>query len=137
LTSVTIFSDGGARGNPGPAGIGAILLDAQGQTLAEVSEFIGKATNNQAEYLALLAGLEKAHEFNVSSVFMFLDSKLVVEQIAGRWKIKDLELRKIAEKIHAVLVGFQSWKIQHVPREKNRVADCLVNKAIDNAKLRM
>ena len=128
---ITIFSDGGARGNPGPAGIGAVLLDSQSKKLAEVSEFIGKATNNQAEYLALLVALKEAQKLCASSVMMLLDSKLVVEQIAGRWKIKDLELRKLAEKIHAVLAGFQSWQIRHIPRAKNRAADCLVNRALD------
>ena len=128
---ITIFSDGGARGNPGPAGIGAVLFDADKQKLAEVSEYIGETTNNQAEYLALLAGLQKATELSATEVMMFLDSKLVVEQIAGRWKIKDLEMRKLAEKVHAVLQGFSSWEIHHVPREKNQLADQLANRALD------
>jgi ribonuclease HI len=128
---ITIFSDGGSRGNPGPAGIGAVLLDAQGEKLAEVSDFIGDATNNQAEYLALLAGLKKACQLDASSVVMFLDSKLVVEQVAGRWKIKDLELRKLAEKIHVLLSEFKTWEIEHIPREKNRAADRLANQALD------
>lgn len=128
---ITIFSDGGARGNPGPAGIGAVLFDEQKQVLAEISEFIGEKTNNQAEYLALLAGIKKALELGADAVELFLDSKLVVEQIAGRWKIKDLEMRKLAEKVHAVLEKFSSWEIAHVPREKNRLADQLANRAMD------
>lgn len=128
---ITIFSDGGARGNPGPAGIGAVLFDDQQQKIAEVSEYIGETTNNQAEYLALLAAIKKAAELSAIEVEMFLDSKLVVEQVAGRWKIKDLEMRKLAEKVHAVLQGFSSWEIRHIPREKNQLADQLANQALD------
>ena len=91
----TLFSDGAARGNPGPAAAGAILRNLKKEEVAAISKFLGKATNNQAEYAAVILGLEKALEFNSTEIEIFLDSKLVVEQLAGRWKIKDLKLKKL------------------------------------------
>ncbi|MCF7836147.1 ribonuclease HI family protein [Candidatus Gracilibacteria bacterium] len=128
---LTILSDGGARGNPGPAAAGAVLRNSTGETVGSFSQFLGDATNNQAEYFAALLGIQKAAELGAVEVEILLDSKLVVEQVAGRWKIKDLELKKLAEKIHAILPKFQSWKISHIPREKNREADALVNQVLD------
>jgi len=126
-----IFSDGGSRGNPGPAAAGAVLQNLQKDEVATISQFLGEATNNQAEYAALILGLKKALEIKADEVEMFLDSKLVVEQISGRWKIKDLEMRKFAEKVHVLLQKFQGWKIEHIPREKNHEADALVNQVLD------
>ena len=127
-----LFSDGGARGNPGPAAAGAILKNSTGETVAQISQFLGDATNNQAEYFAALLGVQKAVELGATEIEILLDSKLVVEQVAGRWKIKDLELKKIAEKIHAVLGKFKNWEISHIPREKNQEADALVNQVLDS-----
>jgi len=127
-----LFSDGGARGNPGPAAAGAVLQNSVGETVGSFSQFLGDATNNQAEYFAALLGVQKAVELGATEIEILLDSKLVVEQVAGRWKIKDLELKKIAEKIHAVLGKFKNWEISHIPREKNQEADALVNQVLDS-----
>ena len=128
---VTIFSDGGARGNPGPAGIGAVLTDESEQTVAEVSEYIGETTNNQAEYRALLAGLEKAKELGATDVSCFLDSELVVNQLNRKYKVKDKDLAPLFVQIHNLTIQIGSVTFQHVPREKNTHAGALVNKAID------
>ena len=128
---LTLYADGGARGNPGPAAIGAVLKDAQGKIVAELSKFIKKATNNQAEYAALIFGCEKALELGATELKILLDSKLVVEQVAGRWKIKDLELRKAVAKTHTLLAQFKKWEIQHIPRTKNHEADRLVNSVLN------
>lgn len=129
---LNLYADGGARGNPGPAAIGAVLKNKEGQIVGEVSRFIDKATNNQAEYAAVIFGSEKALELGVSDLKIFLDSKLVVEQICGRWKIKDLRLKKAAEKVHAILGKIDKWEIAHISREKNHEADKLVNQVLDS-----
>ncbi len=128
---LTLFSDGAARGNPGPAAAGAIIQNLKKEKVAAISKFLGKATNNQAEYAAVILGLKKALEFNPTEVEIFLDSKLVVEQLAGRWKIKDLKLKELAEKTHALLVKFQRWEIAHIPRAQNKKADSLANQILD------
>ncbi len=131
MNKIIIFSDGGARDNPGPAGVGAVLLNPVGAEVATVSKFLGNATNNQAEYVAAGLGLKKALDLGATEVEIFLDSKLVVEQLNGRWKIKDLELKKLAEKIHTLLVKLEKWEISHVPRAQNKRADALANQAMD------
>ena len=128
---ITIYADGGARSNPGPAAIGAVLKNDEGKIIAEVSRFIEKATNNQAEYAAVIFGCEKALELGASELKIFLDSKLVVEQVSGRWKIKNTDLKKATEKIHSLFQGLSRWDIQHIPREKNHEADRLVNAVLD------
>ncbi|MFH1546079.1 MAG: ribonuclease HI family protein [Patescibacteria group bacterium] len=129
---LTLFSDGAARGNPGPAAAGAIIQNLKKEEVAVISQFLGKATNNQAEYAAVILGLKKALEFSPTEIQIFLDSKLVVEQLAGRWKIKDLELKKLAEKAHALLAQFQKWEIAHIPRAQNKKADSLANQVLDS-----
>lgn len=129
---LTLFSDGAARGNPGPAAAGAIIQNLKKEEVAAISQFLGKATNNQAEYAAVILGLKKALEFNPTEIQIFLDSKLVAEQLAGRWKIKDLELKKFAEKAHALLAQFQKWEIAYIPRAQNKKADSLANQALDS-----
>jgi ribonuclease HI len=126
-----LFSDGGARGNPGPASAGAILKNSKNETLAKISKFLGEATNNQAEYTAMILGIKKALDLGATELQIFLDSKLVVEQISGNWKIKDLDLRKLAEKAHVGLEKLKSWQISHIAREKNHEADALANQALD------
>jgi len=126
-----IFSDGASRGNPGPAAAGAVLQNEAEEIVGTVSRFLGSATNNQAEYAALILALKKAHELRATELMIFLDSKLIVEQISGRWKIKDLQLKKAAEKVHTLLKEFNSWQIQHVFREKNKKADMLANQALN------
>ncbi|MDD3067000.1 MAG: ribonuclease HI family protein [Candidatus Gracilibacteria bacterium] len=127
-----LFADGGSRGNPGPAACGAVLYDSAGKVVAEVAEFLGENfTNNQAEYAGVLLGIRKALSLKATEIAIYLDSKLVVEQVSGRWKIKDLKIRKVVEKIHAELARLDKWEISHIPREKNSAADALVNQALD------
>jgi ribonuclease HI len=126
-----LFADGGSRGNPGPSAAGAVLFDTKRKKIAEIKKFLGHATSNQAEYSAALLGIKKAQMLGATEIEIFLDSKLVVEQLAGNWKIKDLHLKKIAEKIQTQLAQFENWKIKHVPRTQNREADRLVNEALN------
>jgi ribonuclease HI len=128
-------TDGGARGNPGPAGIGVVLEDASGAVMAELGRPLGHATNNVAEYTALITGLEIALENGVTEVEVYLDSELVAQQVAGRWKIKNDTLRGLAVKARALLDRFQSAHITHVPRTRNAAADALANQGMDAAAL--
>lgn len=126
-----LFTDGGARGNPGPAGIGAVLKDEGKNTVARVSEYIGDATNNQAEYRALIAGLEKAKEIGAEEVDCFLDSELVVKQMKREYRVKDKNLAVLFTKVLNLSLGFKKVTFSHVMREYNQEADKLVNEAID------
>ena len=128
-----LYTDGGARGNPGPAGIGAVLLSAGGDVVDELADSIGTATNNVAEYQALLAGLELALDRGVESLEVFLDSELVVRQINGQYKVKDATLKALHSQAMYLLHQFHEIDVQHVRREQNTAADALVNKAIDAA----
>ncbi len=130
-----VEADGGSRGNPGPAGYGAVVLDAAtGGTLVETAEFIGRATNNVAEYRGLLAGLRAAHELDPGArVFVRMDSKLVVEQMSGRWKIKHPDMRPLATEAKSVFpAGAVTY--EWIPRAKNKHADRLANEAMDAGK---
>jgi ribonuclease HI len=134
MAEVTIYTDGGARGNPGPAGAGAVILE--GDTVrAELKKFLGpKQTNNWAEYEALALALEKAMEIGLTGPLEIrMDSKLVVEQISGNWKIKEPTLKPQAAKVHGLLSKFTGYRFSYVPREENAEADRLVNEAIDEA----
>jgi probable phosphoglycerate mutase len=132
---VVVEADGGARGNPGPAGWGALVRDAgTGEVLAERSEAIGTATNNVAEYGGLIAGLRAAAELGASQVEVRMDSKLVIEQMAGRWKIKHPGLRPLAAQAAALVHRFDRVSWIWVPRERNRDADRLANQAMDAAR---
>ncbi|MCM2579336.1 bifunctional RNase H/acid phosphatase [Streptomyces meridianus] len=130
--SFVVEADGGSRGNPGPAGYGAVVLDATtGETLAEAAEFIGTATNNVAEYRGLIAGLRAAHALDPqASVRVRMDSKLVVEQMSGRWKIKHPDMRPLAAEAKSV---FAPGRVTYewIPRERNKHADRLANEAMD------
>jgi ribonuclease HI len=131
---VTVFFDGGSRGNPGPSAIGAVVLDALTDppvVLASVSEAIGVTTNNVAEYKALIAGLEAALALGAQAVRVRGDSKLVIEQLAGRWKVKHPGLRPLHAQARALLNQFEHTDLAHVRREYNREADALVNAALD------
>ncbi len=128
-----LYTDGGARGNPGPAGIGARLLSAGGDVVEELADFIGKATNNVAEYQALLAGLEIALDRGVERLDVFLDSELVVRQVNGQYKVKDAGLKPLHQQACLLLSRFHEVDVKHVRREQNAAADALVNQAIDDA----
>lgn len=129
MSTAIIFSDGGARGNPGPAGIGAVLKIGDQEFLFK--KYIGETTNNQAEYQALLLGLEKAKEHGAAEADCYLDSELVVKQMRREYKVKDKDLARQFIKIWNFLPQFKRVDFHHVAREKNRLADRLVNEALD------
>ena len=129
-----LHTDGGARGNPGPAGIGAVLTSG-GEVIGEVAEAIGVTTNNVAEYKALIAGLELALDKGVTEIDIYMDSQLVVSQLRGEWKIKKADLRPLALRANSLMNRFGSATIQHVRREQNADADALANQAMDAAAL--
>lgn len=131
MSKVTVNVDGGARGNPGPAAIGAVLRDADGEILRERAERIGRATNNVAEYRALLAGIELASAHGADELELVGDSELVVRQVEGRYKVKDATMKELHAEVKRALAGFESWSIRHVRREQNADADRLVNQALD------
>ena len=130
-----LHTDGGARGNPGPAGIGVVLTDESGEVIGEVAEGIGVATNNVAEYKALIAGLELALERGVTDLDIYLDSELVVSQIKGEWKIKKDTLRSLAVRARRLMNQVPKAAIYHVRREFNEDADKLANQGMDAAQL--
>jgi ribonuclease HI len=134
-------TDGAARGNPGPASSGAVLIEAAGPAsrrpdaapIASISEYLGIQTNNVAEYTAVLRALALARELGASEVEMLLDSKLIVEQLHGRWRVKDAKLIPLHAEARAHLSHFDRWSATHVPRAQNKQADALCNEAIDRA----
>ena len=128
-----VYADGAARGNPGPAGAGAVLYDGDGNVVQELTRALGRATNNVAEYSALILGLEEAKRRGATSVDVRMDSLLVVEQMRGRWRIKHPGLRDLALRAGALLASFPEREIKHIPREENAHADLLSNRAIDEA----
>ena len=127
-----IHTDGAARGNPGPAGAGAILRDAAtGEVLAEVAQGLGRATNNVAEWTAVRLALEEARRLGASRVDLRMDSELVARQITGIYRVKHPDLKPIHAEVMAMLRGFDGYTVGHVPRELNKDADRLSNVAID------
>jgi ribonuclease HI len=128
---LVVHVDGGARGNPGPAAIGVIAASEDGQVLREVGERIGPATNNVAEYRALLRGIEVAHELGADQVEFVNDSELVAKQLTGAYRVKHPAMRPLFTEAMSALGGFDSWRIRSVPRAQNADADALVNQALD------
>jgi len=128
---LTIYTDGGARGNPGPSGIGVCITDEKGNKVKEISEHIGNATNNQAEYGALVRGLEEAKKLKADEISIFMDSELVVKQVKQEYKVKDKDLGVLFVKVWNILQEFNKWEIKHIKRDKNKRADELVNLALD------
>lgn len=126
----TLHSDGGSRGNPGPSGIGYVLVIEGREPIAH-AEYIGASTNNQAEYAALLTGLERAFSEGVQELTCYLDSELLVRQLSGSYRVKDAKLKPLFVRVQELRKQFASIEFQHVGREKNKEADELVNKAID------
>ena len=134
IDSIAIYFDGGSRGNPGPAAIGAVVLDPSTvppTRLASVSEYIGTTTNNVAEYRALIAGLEAAREFAARRVVVRGDSMLVLKQVEGAWRVKQPHLRPLLDDVRALLTPYEHVDLGHVPRDQNADADLLVNAALD------
>jgi ribonuclease HI len=131
VSRLTVNVDGGARGNPGPAAIGVVVSGAGGEVLEERGERIGRATNNVAEYRALLRGIERAAALGASELELIGDSELIVRQVKGEYKVKDAALRELHAEAKRALAGFERWSIRHVRREQNAEADRLVNEALD------
>ncbi len=123
--------DGGARGNPGPAAIGVVIDDGDGNRVGDLAERIGVATNNVAEYRALLRGLERAAELGARELDVINDSELVAKQISRVYKVKHPAMRPLFEEATERLGGFERWSIRSVPRAQNAEADALVNAALD------
>jgi ribonuclease HI len=126
-----IYTDGGARGNPGPAGIGAIAKNDDNEIVFEISEFIGKTTNNQAEYRALVSAIKKAKQLKTEEVDFFLDSELVVKQLNREYKVKNKDLMPLFLEISNLRKQFKKITFSHVRREFNKEADKLANMAMD------
>jgi len=128
---VVVHVDGGSRGNPGPAGVGVVATDVGGRELARANDFLGVATNNAAEYRAVLLGLDVAHALGAREVEIVNDSELVARQLAGDYRVKSADLKPLYEAALKRLEQFGRWSIRSVPRERNETADTLVNEAID------
>ncbi|HID64638.1 MAG TPA: ribonuclease HI family protein [Anaerolineae bacterium] len=133
MRRLVIYADGAARGNPGPAGIGVVIEDERGRVLKEVSQFVGRQTNNQAEYLALIQGLEAAAEYQADAVLVRLDSELLVHQLRGEYKVKSPRLEPLMSQVQKLLARYKVVGIEHIERRYNRAADRLANRAINTA----
>lgn len=130
-----IYSDGGSRGNPGPAASAAVLKSMHNnqevETVAVVSKYLGNTTNNQAEYTAIILGLKKAKELGANTIELFMDSELACKQLKGEYKVKNPEIAKRFLEVKNLLTAFHSVRIQHVRREKNTEADAVLNSVLD------
>jgi ribonuclease HI len=127
----TLFADGGSRGNPGPAASGAVLVAPNGAVMDEVGEFLGRATNNVAEWTALCIGLERALERGIARLAVRLDSELVVKQMRGEYRVKHADLQPLHRRAQSLLRRFEYVDIKHVPRKQNALADRVVNDVLD------
>jgi ribonuclease HI len=133
LDKLVVNVDGGARGNPGPAAVGVVVQSPGGEVLEERGERIGRATNNVAEYKALLLGIERAAALGASELELVGDSELIVKQVKGEYKVKDATMRALHTEVKRALRPFERWSIRHVRREQNAEADRLVNAALDGS----
>jgi len=130
--SITIYTDGGSRGNPGLAGIGYVIKDSDGNNLELGSKFIGTKTNNEAEYLALISALEQAKKITSEQVNIIADSELMIKQLRKEYKVKQNHLKILLEQVETLSQNFSKITYSHVKRELNIEADLLVNQALDN-----
>jgi len=130
-TEINIFTDGGARGNPGPAAVGVVILDDKGNKILEASKFIGVTTNNVAEYSAFIEALDLLKEIDAYRTIFHTDSSLVYNQLKGLWKIKNVNLKILSEQVKNKLHDLPNFNLVLIPREKNKDADRLVNKILD------
>jgi ribonuclease HI len=128
---VTIHCDGAARGNPGPAGAGAVVTDEDGTVLAEVAEGLGETTNNVAEYTAAIRGLEEAERLGAATVLLRSDSQLLINQLTGRYRVKSEHLQPLYRRARQLVTRFDRVTFEHVPRERNVEADRLANAGVD------
>jgi len=125
--------DGAARGNPGEAGCGAVICDEHGAVVRELSRYLGRTTNNVAEYEGLLTGLQALHQLGKKKIVIQSDSQLLVRQLNGEYRVKDEKLKRLFERAIGLLRQFDSYRIVHVRREMNKLADRLANRGIDDA----
>jgi len=128
---INLYTDGGARGNPGPAAIGVVIKDEQGKVLKQYSEYLGEKTNNQAEYSALLKGLKLAKDYNPQEIKCFLDSELVVKQMNQEYKVKDKDLQPLFIKVWNTAINYKKVSYHHIPRSLNKEADKILNIELD------
>ena len=128
---LTAYCDGAARGNPGPAGYGAVLTDENGRVVAEIAEGIGVATNNVAEYRAAIAALERARDLRARRLLLRSDSRLLIMQLKGKWRVKNPTLIRLHTQARKLIGAFEAVTFEHVPRELNKHADMLANRGVD------
>ena len=131
MNKLLLYTDGGARNNPGPAATGFLIKDEEGEVVKKGGKFLGVATNNEAEYQALIEGLKAAKEFNPRHLDCFLDSSLAVNQLNGVFKIKEARLRELVFEAKSLEQGLASVRYQYIPREENKEADAIVNQILD------
>ena len=135
MKKLSVYIDGGARGNPGPAGIGIVTKDEKGKTVREFSKYIGIATNNIAEYNAVIYGLQEALIERADEIELNIDSELVAQQLKGEYRVKNNNIKPLFEQALHLISGFKKVDIKHISRDKNKEADKLVNKAINLSSL--
>jgi ribonuclease HI len=126
-----LFTDGAARGNPGPAGAGAVIVNPDGHIVAKVGKFLGESTNNVAEYMGLILGLRRAKAMGIKELDVLADSELMVKQLNGQYAVKAEHLKPLHLEAEALLKGFADVSVRHIPREENGAADAMSNRAID------
>jgi ribonuclease HI len=126
-----LYTDGAARGNPGPAGAGAVIINPDGHIVAKIGKFLGDSTNNVAEYMGLILGLKRAKAMGIKELDVFSDSELLVKQLAGTYAVKAEHLRPLHDEARSLLQGFSAIQVRHIPREENAQADAMSNRAID------
>ncbi len=126
-----LYTDGAARGNPGPAGAGAVIVNPDGHIMAKIGKFLGESTNNVAEYMGLLLGLKRAKAMGIKELEVLSDSELLVKQLAGDYAVKADHLRPLHDEAQSLLKGFAWIQVRHIPREENAQADLMSNRAID------
>ncbi|MHA7633206.1 ribonuclease HI family protein [Corallococcus sp. M7] len=131
LNRVRVYSDGAARGNPGPAGAGAVVTNTEGAVVARLGKFLGHQTNNYAEYMGLLIGLQHAKSLGAREVEVFADSELLIRQLGGKYQVKSPTLKPLFQEAQKLLATFGKVKLAHVPRAQNAEADEMSNRAID------
>ncbi|OGW75434.1 MAG: hypothetical protein A2Z72_06460 [Omnitrophica bacterium RBG_13_46_9] len=131
MKKLSLYVDGGSRGNPGPSGIGVVIFNEKGQKIKEFDKYIGIATNNIAEYTAVIYGLQEALMEKADAIELNIDSDLVVQQLKGGYRVKNPNIRPLFEQALHLISGFKKVDIKHIPREDNHEADRLVNKAIN------
>ena len=131
MEKLIIYTDGGARGNPGPAGLGIVFYNEKKERIKEISKFIGKATNNEAEYNSLILALKEAKKFETKIIEFYLDSELVVNQLNGKYRVKKENLKFLYKQAMNLINRYDQIHFYHISRDKNELADKLVNRAID------